>query len=596
MTSRVSSPSRSRTASSSLVQAASRDTLLWRSAFLMLLLTTVMSCVILRLAYLQIIQGPHNRELAEQNRIRLVPLPSERGNIVDRQGKLLASSRLSRSVYLWPRQQSPQKWQETAQRLSQILQVPTPEIIARLEQTGYDSPLPVRITQQITPEIFVALAEQAPQLPGVEVFVGSTRHYPHGNLAAHLIGYIGEATADDMADNPDYPVGMIVGQSGVERLANAQIEGVWGSRLIEVDAHGREQRLLGVRSAQPGNDVKLTLDLDLQKTAERALGNRRGAVVALDVKTGAVLVLASSPSYKPDIFTGRVSQQQWQALQEGDQPFLNRALQGYPPGSTFKIITGIAGMQSGKFSPQSKIQTSAFISLGGIQFWESSRHGYGVIGFREALARSSNTFFYRIGLTAGPEAIAQWGKALGVGASGTLGLDGGARGYIPTPEEKEELFGEPWYTGDTVSMAIGQGLVQMTPLELAVMIAAIGNGGNRVQPHLLASETNTAATQPKPTGIAPEAIAAIREGLIGAVEMGTARRLSDGSIPPTAGKTGTSENPGPKPHALFVGYGPVDDPQIAIAVVVENAGYGGVAALPVAHEIYKTYFGRQTSK
>jgi penicillin-binding protein 2 len=559
----------------------------------MLLVTTVMSCVVLRLAYLQIIQGSHNRELAEQNRIRLIPLPSERGNILDRHGKLLASSRLSRSVYLWPRQQSPQQWQITAQRLSQILNIPPQEIIARLEQTGYDSPMPVRVVQQITPEIFVALAEQAADLPGVEIFVGSARHYPHGTLASHLIGYIGEATAEDMAENPDYPMGMIVGQAGVERLANTQIEGVWGSRLIEVDAHGREKRLLGVRSAHPGNDVTLTLDLDLQKTAERALGNRRGAVVALNAKTGEVLVLASSPSYKPDIFTQRVTPEIWQRLQEGDQPFLNRALQGYPPGSTFKIVTAAAGMQSGQFSPQSKIATSAFISLGGIQFWESTKRGYGVIGFRDALAKSSNTFFYRIGLTVGPEAIAQWGKALGAGTVGTLGLDGGNRGFIPTPEEKEEIFAEPWYTGDTVSMSIGQGLVQMTPLELAVMVATIGNGGKRVQPHLFASETNTPAMQPQPTGIDPAAIEAIRQGLIGAVEMGTARRLSDGSIPPTAGKTGTAENPGPKPHALFVGYGPVDDPEIAIAVVVENAGYGGVAALPVAHEIYKTYFGRQ---
>ncbi|NJN85811.1 MAG: hypothetical protein HC881_05230, partial [Leptolyngbyaceae cyanobacterium SL_7_1] len=260
MITRVSSPSRSRATNTSLVQNASRDGLLWRATFLMLLVTTVMSCVVLRLAYLQIIQGSHNRELAEQNRIRLIPLPSERGNILDRHGKLLASSRLSRSVYLWPRQQSPQQWQLTAQRLSQILKVPPQEIIARLEQTGYDSPMPVRVVQQITPEIFVALAEQAPNLPGVEIFVGSARHYPHGNLAAHLIGYIGEATAEDMAKNPDYPMGMIVGQAGVERLANTQIEGVWGSRLIEVDAHGREKRLLGVRSAQPGNDVTLTLD------------------------------------------------------------------------------------------------------------------------------------------------------------------------------------------------------------------------------------------------------------------------------------------------------------------------------------------------
>lgn len=594
MTSRLSSPASSsgkRNISSSLTQGvSSQHNLMFRAIFVMLFITTMMSVCALRLAYLQLIQGQHNRTLAEQNRVRLIPMPSDRGNILDRQGQLMAANQLSRAVYLWPRQQTQEQWQETAEHLSQILSIPAEEILDRLEQSGYDSPMPVRISQQITPEIFVALAEQASQLQGVEIFAGSSRYYPNNILASHVLGYIGEATEEDMAANPDYPNGMIVGQSGVERLANTELEGVWGSRLIEVDANGRELRLMGVNPAIAGESVNLTLDLDLQAAAERALNGRRGAVVVLKVDTGEVLVLASSPTFDPSIFTRRVTQAEWQTLQEGDQPFLNRALQGYPPGSTFKIITAAAGMGSGHFNPNSRIGTSAFISVGGIQFWEHSNHGYGVIGFREALAVSSNTFFYRIGMTVGPEEIHRWGAALGIGTSGTLGLDGGSRGAIPTPEQKEELYGEPWYLGDTVSTSIGQGLVQVTPLEMAVMVAAIANGGYRVQPHLLVSETNMPGMEPEPTGLTPEMVGAIREGLVAAVQQGTARRLNDGSIPLTAGKTGTAENPGPRPHALFVGYGPVDDPQIAIAVVVENGGYGGVAALPVAHEVYRVYF------
>ncbi len=593
MVARVSSFSRGRQINDSLVHnPASNTSLMWRMLALMLCITTGMGLCVSRLAYLQIVQGNHNRLLAEQNRVRLIPMPSERGNITDRNGKLLASNQLTRSVYLWPRQQRPQQWRNTVKRLSAILNVPEPEIIARLDQAGYDSSMPVRIRQQITPEMFVALSEQQANLPGVEVFAGSSRFYPNGTLASHLLGYIGEASEADMAANPDYPNGMIVGHTGVERLANASLEGVWGNRLVEVDAHGRELQMLGTHPAQPGQSVRLTIDLDLQRAAERGLNGRRGAVVALDVKTGEVLAIASSPTFDPGMFTRRVSEADWKRLQEGDQPFLNRALQSYPPGSTFKIVTAAAGMQSGKFNPDSRIGTSAFISVGGIQFWEHSNHGYGSIGFREALAVSSNTFFYRVGMAAGPEAIAQWGRALGIGTSGTLGLDGGSQGLIPTPAQKEELYGEPWYVGDTVSTSIGQGLVQVTPLELAVMVAAIANGGKRVHPHLLSSETNLPNMQPTATGIAPGTINAIRSGLIAAVQMGTARRLSDGSIPPTAGKTGTAENPGPKPHALFVGYGPVDNPQIAIAVIVENGGYGGVAALPVAHEVYKAYFNR----
>lgn len=548
-----------------------------------------MGVCLFRLIQLQLIDGQQHQQQAELNRIRPVPLPADRGNIVDRDGALLASNQLARGVYLWPRQQSPQQWKGTAARLSRILGIPAEEILARLEQTGYHSPLPVPVAQTITPDAFVALAEQAVHFPGVEVLAGSTRSYPYNHLAAHAIGYIGEATAADLAANPDYPFGMIVGQMGIERLVNAELEGNWGKRLIEVDARGQEVRLLGVEPPISGSTVQLTLDLEMQQAAEKALNGRRGAVVALNVHTGAILTLASSPSFNPNMFTRRVSETDWQRLQQGDQPFLNRALQTYPPGSTFKIVTSAAAIESGKLGPDSILSTSAFITLGNHQFWEHSRQGYGAIGFREALAYSSNTFFYQAGLMVGPETISEWGKRLGIGST-RLGLEGENSGMIPTPDQKESLYGEPWYGGDTVSTAIGQGLVQASPLELAVMVAAIANGGNRVQPHLLASQTNTSATQKQPTGLSDATIQAIRSGLVAAVQQGTAQRLNDGSIPLTAGKTGTSEVIGQQPHALYVGYGPVSDPQIAIAVIVENGGYGGVTAIPVAHEVYKKYF------
>jgi penicillin-binding protein 2 len=589
MASGLFSPHR-RKANSSTSSPVRRDESIWRSVFLLLGITAVMGVCTVRLVQLQLLEGQLNHERSEQNRVRPIPLPADRGNIVDRHGQLIAANRLSRGVYLWPRQQSPQQWQTTALRLQQILEIPAEEIIDRLVQTGYDSPLPVRISQQITPDAFVALAEHAPQLPGVEVFAGSTRLYPHRTLAAHVIGYIGEASETDMSENPLYPNGIVVGQMGIERLANPLLQGKWGQRLVEVDAKGQEIRLLGMEPATGGETVELTLDLEMQRTAEQALGGRRGAVAAIDVNTGAVLVLASSPSFDPSIFTGRVSEAQWQQLQQGNYPFLNRALQGYPPGSTFKIVTSVAGMESGRFSPHSILSTSAFITLGNHQFWEHSRQGYGAIGFREALAYSSNTFFYQIGLSVGPEEIAKWGQRMGIGTT-ILGLEGEGGGIIPTPDEKEELYGEPWYGGDTVSTSIGQGLVQATPLELAVMVASIANGGYRVQPHLMTRQTNTPETQPEATGLSPETIAPIRSGLVAAVQQGTAQRLNDGSIPPTAGKTGTSEVVGPQPHALFVGFGPVDDPQIAIAVIVENGGYGGVTAIPVAHEVYKVFFG-----
>lgn len=592
MASSIPRSSNKRFTASLVKRSGGRESILWRSAFFMCGITALMGVCVFRLGQLQIVQGKTNAQLAELNRIRPMPLPADRGNIRDRNGKLLASNRISHGVYLWPRQQSPEQWQQSAAKLSPILGISAKEIIEHIQKQkgGYNSVLPVRISQQISPTAIVSLAEQEDQLPGVEVFVGSTRSYTNNGLAAHVLGYIGEASEADIKAHPDYPNGMVVGQMGVERLANAELEGKWGNRMVEVDARDRETRLLGIQPAVGGRDVKLTLNMDMQQAAEKALNGRRGAVVAMDVKTGEVLVMASSPTFDPGAFTRRVSDQEWQRLQSGDQPFLNRALQGYPPGSTFKIVTAVAGMESGNFSPDSTLMTSAFISMGDTKFWEHGNSGYGVIGFQDAFAFSSNTFFYQVGLKTGPEEISKWGKKLGIGLT-NIGLEGETHGTIPTPANKEKIYGEPWYGGDTVSMSIGQGLVQATPLELAVIVSAIANKGWRVQPHLLMSENKTAVAQRVATGLSPATLKTIQQGLAAVVQKGTGKSLNDGLIPLTAGKTGTAEvGPGREPNAMYVGYAPYKNPQMAIAVVVENGGYGGVAAIPIAREVYNVFF------
>jgi penicillin-binding protein 2 len=562
-----------------------------RSIVLLMLATSLISVCLFRLAQLQIVQGKHNRQLAEQNRIRPSPLVADRGNVLDRKGIPLAANELSRAIYLYPRDQTQAQWQQTADRLSKILDLPKDEILKKLEKVGYRSAVPVRIYRKLTPPQFIALQEGG-DIPGLEIQAESNRSYPNGSLAAHILGYIGEATADDLKAHPEFPMGMLVGQMGIERIADATLRGTWGNRLIEVDSIGKELRLLGKQQPIAGSNLQLTLDLKLQQAAEKALNNRRGAVVVLDIKTGAVLTMASAPTFDPNLFTRKISSKEWETLQSQDHPFLNRALQGYPPGSTFKVVTAAAGMQSGKFSPDSTLATFGSINIGGIAFHEHGGSGYGVIGFREAFAFSSNTFFYQVGIAAGPDEISKWGHRLGIGGeTSTMGLDGGNHGLIPTPEQKKKLYGEEWYPGDTVSMAIGQGVVQVTPLEMAVMVSSIANGGWRVKPHLLAGQTNLPGMQREATGLSPGAIAVIREGLIAVVQQGTARQLNDGSIPPTAGKTGTAEVLGQRDNALYVGFGPVNDPKIAVAVVVENGGYGAESAVPIAHEVYKAYFG-----
>jgi penicillin-binding protein 2 len=565
-----------------------------RAIILLLLATGVVSVFGARLAYLQLIEGKHNRELADSNRTRPIPMVADRGNLIDRKGIALATNRLSRSIYLYPREQTKEQWQSTAERLSQLLEIPKDEIIKKLEQAGYRSAVPVRILRGLDQKKFILLAESG-VIPGLEIQAESTRQYPFGNLAAHVLGYIGEATSDQLKANPEFPFGMLVGQMGVERIQDPILRGKWGNRLIEVDSLGKELRMLGIEQPVAGAPLQMTLDVKLQQAAEKALKNRRGAVVALDVKTGAVLVMASGPTFDPNMFTRKITQKEWDAVQSQDHPFLNRTLQGYPPGSTFKIVTSAAAMKSGKFSADSILPTYSALSVGGTLFHEHGGASYGSIGFRDALAFSSNTFFYQLGIAIGPEAISNWGGKFGIGTTSTMGLDGASQGIITTPEQKQKLFNEPWYVGDTVSTAIGQGMVQVTPLEMAVMVSTIANGGKRVKPHLLANQTYQSNMQPEPIGLEPNVLKVIQSGLVAVVQQGTARRLSDGSIPLTAGKTGTAEVQGQEDNALYVGYGPADKPEIAIAVVVENGGYGAESAVPIAHEVYKAFFGPQKS-
>lgn len=566
-----------------------------RAIAVMLTITGLMALPAVRLGQLQLVEGEQNSERADNNRIRLVPIPSNRGAIFDRNRKYLAGTRLTRSVYLWPGEQSKEQWQITAAKLSPILNMPTAKILRKLEVAAAIEERNVAISLQVTPDVFIYLKERGEEFPGVEVRAESTRYYPQGELASHIIGHIGEVTPEEIETDSKYRLRMKIGKEGVEAAANDILSGTWGDRLIEVNALGQEIGELKEISPIGGETVELTLDLRLQRTAENALGPRRGAVVVLNVNTGEVLTMASYPRFDPNIFTKPVTEGGWENIQGKENPFLNRALQGYPPGSTFKVVTSAAAMGSGHYSPYSMLNTYAYIWVGGIRFNEHGGASYGYIGFREALAYSSNSFFYQLGLGVGADEIYKWSRRLGLGGVDldVLGISTSYNGIIPNPDMKQELYGDYWYGGDTVNMSIGQGMVLCTPLELAKMAAAIGNGGYRVKPHLLASDTNTPLTAREPVGLSPEAVSMIRQGMTDVVRYGTASFMADGSIPLSAGKTGTSEaGYGQKSHSVYVGFAPADKPEIAIAVVVENGGYGSVSAAPIAQQVYKTYFGK----
>jgi penicillin-binding protein 2 len=549
-----------------------------------------------RLAYLQLIQGSRNRQLAENNRIRLIPKQPVRGNIFDRKGRVFASSRLSYAVYLWPIALKKGDWPQTRQRLSKTLNIPEADIQKRVERAGFNSPSLIRIERDISPAQITALAEYSNQLEGVEVDIEAVRNYPNGDLAAHVLGYTGELNDEELAKRKSegYRMGDIVGQMGVEQAYEDKLRGEWGGQQVEVDGAGQVLRVLGQKKAKPGKDVQLTLDLKVQKAAEAALGSRKGAIVALDPNNGAVLAMVSRPTFDPNIFSTRITAATWKQLQGKGNPFVNRSMRGFPPASTFKIVTATAGMESGKYSPTTILRTSAALQVGNTAFGEWNKAGFGSIGFVRALAMSSNTFFGQIGRGAGGPTLIEWSRKYGFGQKTGIELSEEAQGLVADEAWKQKVYKWEWTVGDTVNMSIGQGFTQATPLQVAVMFAVPANGGYRVKPHLLKDNEESRSWR-KSLNIKAPTIKVIRQGLREVVSAGTGKALDVPHLPPIAGKSGTAEAPPGKPHAWFGAYAPADKPEIVVVAFVEHsaAGGGGKVAGPMTLQVLEAYFNKK---
>lgn len=544
-----------------------------------------------RLGYLQLVQGERNRQLAENNRIRILPKPPVRGNILDREGRILADSRLSYSVFVWPLAKTKPGWEATVNRLSEILQIPITEITSRLEEVPVNSPSLVRIARGLTPEQVTAIEEYSYQLTGVELDIEPVRDYPNGSVAAHILGYTGEITAEELAQRKDeYRLGDIIGRMGAEAAFEQQLRGEWGGQQVEVDGAGRIIRILGEQRAKSGENVTLTLDLELQKAAEAALGERIGAIVALDPNTGGVLAMASRPTFDPNIFSTRITPEIWKELQAKDNPFVNRALRGFPPASTFKIVTATAGMESGKYPPHTVLNTYAYLNVAGVRFGEWNRAGFGPMGYVQALAWSSNTFFGQIGRGVGGEVLIDWSRRYGFGSDTTLELPAETPGLIADEEWKQKRFNWGWSAGDTVNMSIGQGFTLATPLQVAVMFAVPANGGYRVNPHLLKTEGDNSQWKVS-MNLQPSTVRILRQGLRAVVSGGTGGAVNVSSLPPVAGKSGTAEAPPGKSHAWFGAYAPDNNPEIVVVAFAEHSGGGGGSvAAPMVREVMEAYF------
>ena len=556
--------------------------------WLLLVVLLFSGAMVSRLAWLQLRHGAENRERADENRIRLMPRNPIRGRLLDRQGRVLATSRLTYNLYVQPGQVSDQAWPQLRDRLAALLAIPAAQLDQQRDAGRNSEGFRIQLAEGLKPDQVLRFREQASGLTGAEVDVDVLRHYPNGRLGAHVLGYTSGITEEEYERLRErgYRIRDRVGRSGVEKAFESHLRGEWGGQQVEVNAAGQVQRILGEKPARAGQDLRLTLDLPLQQAAERALdGVRKGAIVAMDPQTGAIRALASRPTFDPNLFSPAPSTSQWAALNAPEAPLLNRALQGFPPASTFKIVTSIAALESGRYRPDSTELTTGSFCYAGLCYRDHV--SLGSIGFPLALAVSSNSFYYRAGLKMGPDPLFKAARQLGFGkATGVELEEEETLGLLGDPTWKKTVLGEPWTPVDTITASIGQGAVLVTPLQMARMYAAVANGGWLVTPHLVERKPERVWI-----GFRPETLRTVGQGLRRAVLEGTAKALNDPALPPAAGKTGTAEDPPRAVHAWFGGYAPADKPTLVIIAFGENSGgYGGTVAAPMAKQLMSTWF------
>jgi penicillin-binding protein 2 len=575
-----------------------------RLYFLAVLVAACMAGLCLRLLWMQVWEGADYRRLAESNSVRTVPIRAPRGLILDRHLKVLAGNQPSLSLGLTPAEllRHPEMKDEVIARLSQQLGLDPQEVAKKFELQRTRPFAPARLAADIDKKTLSQLEENRDALPGMVVMEDSKRSYEEP-LAPHVLGYVSEISESELDRVADqgYKLGDMIGQTGLEHLYDGVLKGEDGGRNIRIDARGRELKVLSETEPRPGNNLVLTLDANLQRAAEQALGENAGAIVALDPRNGEILAMASKPDFDLSLFSGRIKNGVWNRLSSDERtPMSNRAIQGlYPPGSVFKIITAAAALETGAITPQWKAECLGiyWIATWPYRCWKEIGHGQ--IAVEQAITESCDIFFYQAGLRTKVEALHQYAQLFGMGEKTGIDLPGERAGLVPDADWKEQTQHMPWFPGNTVMMSIGQGYLLSTPLQLACAVAAIANGGILVQPHLVSRITSPEGElikefhppERRELNLKDDTLRLIQRAMAGAVEdrRGTAWRARVEGVS-VAGKTGTAQNPHGEDHAAFVCFAPVENPQIAIAVIVENGGEGGLTAAPMARAVMEAYF------
>jgi penicillin-binding protein 2 len=588
-----------------------------RFAAATLLALVIFLLLLLRLWYLQVISAERYRTLSEKNRTRYISITAPRGLIYDKTGQVLVDNRPAFDISVL--RQEVENPEELLTRLAGLLNSDL-ETLNKRWAAGKRFPQyhPVPLADDVDRETLERVMEHSFELPGVLTEIRPLRSYPFGEEAAHLLGYLGEITENELDSNDfrNYRAGDFVGKSGLEKALERHLAGTMGERRVEVDVQGKKLRILKTLEPLPGRRLFLTIRHDLQQAAEQAFGDQAGAAVALDVHTGEVLALVSKPSYNPALFARGITGEEWiELLQNPRHPLQNRALKGqYPPGSVFKIVTALAALHSGVTGTQTTVNCTGQQAVGNRTFrcWKAG--GHGTVDLAKALKESCDVWFYQAGQKTGIERLAAMARSLGMGEPLGFLLEGERGGLIPDRQWKKERFHQKWYDGETVIASIGQGYILATPLQLATMTAAVANGGTVLRPQVInrvedADGKVLLKFQPEIIRKVPlnhAHLKAVREGLEKVVnEPGGTAWLSRLKEIPYAGKTGTAQvvkqrarlkNEDELPyqfrdHALFVAYAPADNPELAIAVVVEHGSHGSSAAAPIAKAMIARYFG-----
>jgi penicillin-binding protein 2 len=584
----------------------------------------VLCCFLLlasRLAYLQVVRHEDLLAQAENNRTAILPTVPPRGTILDRNGVVLASNYSAYTLEITP--SKVKDLEATINELAELVDIQTKDRRRfkrlREESKSFDS-LPIR--NRLTDEEVARFSAQSYRFPGVEIKARLFRQYPYSELASHVIGYIGRINQRDkerLEEEEDaaanYRGTEYIGKLGVEQRYERELHGITGVNEVETSAGGRATRSLSSRPAIPGQNVVLSIDIQLQKMVEDLFGSRRGALVALDPNNGEVLAFVSKPTFDPNLFVDGIDVENWQMLNESiDKPLLNRALRGtYPPGSTYKPFMAMAALSTGKRSASTIVNDAGSWTYGGHTFRSHGDAGLGPVDMVRSIVLSSNVYYYSLANDMGVDAIHDFMKPLGFGQITGIDLPGEVRGILPSTDWKRNYYKKPeqkkWYGGETISLGIGQGYNTFTMLQLASATATLANGGMQFKPRVVTAtqdalthaQSQVVAQQPLSLSYKPEHVDVIHKGLVGVVTSGTSARVFAGAGYTSAGKTGTAQavtigqkdkydsaklSEYQRDHALYMAYAPAEKPQIAVAVVVENAGFGAASAAPIARRVF----------